>query len=55
MNDKDFLPITELSLINPFTETLRPGSMPVEWKLASTTIPRQSPDRPSLPIDGKTS
>jgi len=55
MNDKDFLPITELSLINPFTETFRPGSIPVEWNLASTTISTQSPDRPVSPTDGKTS
>jgi predicted nucleic acid-binding protein len=56
MNEKDFLPITELSLINPFTETLRPGSIQGEWNIASTTIPKQTPDRPSSSNDdGKTS
>ncbi len=27
MNDKDFLPIKELALINPFTEVLRPATL----------------------------
>ncbi len=39
MNEKDFLPIAELSLINPFTETLRPGSLPVEWGIQPSEIP----------------
>jgi len=55
MNDKNFLPIIELSLINPFTETLHPGSIPGEWNLASTTVPKQTPNRPVSPTDGKTS
>jgi len=56
MNEKDFLPIPELSLINPFTETLRPGSLPVEWNTESTTTPKKTPDSTSSPNDdGKTS
>jgi predicted nucleic acid-binding protein len=43
MNEKDFLPITELSLINPFTETLRAGSLKVEWKVEPTPAP-EKPD-----------
>jgi hypothetical protein len=42
MNEKDFLPIAELSLINPFTETLRPGSLPVEWKMESSKMPEKA-------------
>ena len=48
MNDKDFLPITELSLINPFTETLRAGSIPVEWSAQPSEIsPKASGDKPA--------
>lgn len=43
MNEKDFLPITELSLINPFTEALRPGSISVAWDDASITPAQQTP------------
>jgi len=39
MNEKDFLPIAELSLINPFTETLRYGSLPAEWGIQPSEIP----------------
>jgi len=42
MNDKDFLPIAELSLINPFTEILRAGTLPVEWSVAIS--PKASDD-----------
>lgn len=47
MNEKDFLPITELSLINPFMETLRSGSIPVEWSAQSSEISKKaSGDKP---------
>lgn len=39
MNEKDFLPIAELSLINPFTEIMRRGSLTVEWGIQPSEIP----------------
>jgi predicted nucleic acid-binding protein len=45
MNEKDFLPIAELSLINPFTETLRPGSLPVEWGTEQPATPKKTPEK----------
>jgi predicted nucleic acid-binding protein len=43
MNEKDFLPITELSLINPHTESLRTGSLSVGWQI-ETPPPPEKPD-----------
>ncbi|MCI0694156.1 PIN domain-containing protein [candidate division KSB1 bacterium] len=51
MNDKDFLPIAELSLINPFTETLRPGSFPVEWGKQPSEIPPKTAGDTSVDDD----